>query len=108
MSLLIILWRLVDFEFQLLDNNRVLRIYRAHLEKGGAFQCVAENSEGIAVANFLIELENVKGKTTVIFHTFKDRHSYFPRINPESKLSAHSSTSEIGKFPTLLIKIVRM
>ena len=56
MSLLIILWRLVDFEFQLLDNNRVLRIYRAHLEKGGAFQCVTENSEGIAVANFLIEL----------------------------------------------------
>ena len=90
MSLLIILSCLVDFEIQLLDNNSVLRIYRAHLEKGGAFQCVAENSEGIAVANFLIELENVKGKTTVIFHTF--RHSYFPRINPESKLSAHSST----------------
>ncbi|XP_078333152.1 neuroglian-like isoform X2 [Crassostrea virginica] len=55
-----------DFEIQLLDNNSVLRIYRAHLEKGGAFQCVAENSEGIAVANFLIELENVKGKSTTI------------------------------------------
>ena len=72
--MLIIFWRLVDFEIQLLDNNSVLRIYRAHLEKGGAFQCVVENSEGIAVANFLIELESVKGKTTVIFHTFKDRH----------------------------------
>ena len=74
MSLLIIRWRLVGFEIQLLDNNSVLRIYRAHFEKGGAFQCVAENSEGIAVANFLIELENVTGKTTVIFHTLKHRH----------------------------------
>ena len=71
---LIIFWRLVDFEIQLLDNNSVLRIYRAHFEKGGAFQCVVENSEGIAVAYFLIELESVKGKTTVIFYTFKDRH----------------------------------
>ena len=65
------IWHLVDFDIQLLDNNSVLRIYRAHFEKGGAFQCVVENSEGIAVANFLIELESVKGKTTVIFHTFK-------------------------------------
>ena len=71
MSLLIILSCLVDFEIQLFDNNSVLRINRAHLEKGGAFQCVAENSEGIAVANFLIELESVKGKTTVIIHTFE-------------------------------------
>ena len=83
MSLLIILFRLVDFEIEVHDNNRVLRIYRAEFEKSGAFQCVAENSEGIAVANFLIELENLKGKTTVIFHTFKDRHSYFSRIDPE-------------------------
>ncbi|XP_078333163.1 contactin-1-like isoform X2 [Crassostrea virginica] len=49
-----------DFAIQLLDNNRILRIYRAHFEKGGAFQCVTENSEGIAVANFLLEYENVK------------------------------------------------
>ncbi|XP_078333160.1 contactin-1a-like isoform X2 [Crassostrea virginica] len=49
-----------DFAIQLLDNNRVLRIYRAYFEKGGAFQCVTENSEGIAVANFLLEYENVK------------------------------------------------
>ena len=49
----------------MIDNNRVLRIYRAHFEKGGAYQCVTENSEGIAVANFLLEYENVQGKTTV-------------------------------------------
>ena len=70
--MLIIFRRLVDFEIQLLDNNSVLRIYRAHLEKGGAFHCVVENSEGIAVANFLIvQLESVKGKTTVIIHIFE-------------------------------------
>nr|XP_022307679.1 contactin-1a-like [Crassostrea virginica] len=49
-----------DFAIQMIDNNRVLRIYRAHFEKGGAFQCVTENSEGIAVANFLLEYENVQ------------------------------------------------
>ena len=58
---LIILWRLVDSAVQLLENNSVLRINRTQLVNAGAFQCVAENSEGIAVANFLIELENVKG-----------------------------------------------
>nr|XP_022321640.1 neuroglian-like isoform X1 [Crassostrea virginica] len=50
-----------DSAVQLLENNSVLRINRTQFVNAGAFQCVAENSEGIAVANFLIELENVKG-----------------------------------------------
>ena len=60
----VVSWRLVDFDIQSLDNNSVLRIYRKRFEHAGAFQCVTENSEGIAVANFLIESESVKGKTT--------------------------------------------
>lgn len=43
-----------DFSIQLLENNRVLKINRAVIEKVGGIQCVTENSEGIAVVNFLI------------------------------------------------------
>uniref|UniRef100_K1QVT8 Ig-like domain-containing protein n=1 Tax=Magallana gigas TaxID=29159 RepID=K1QVT8_MAGGI len=38
-----------DFSIQLLENNRVLKINRAVIEKVGGIQCVTENSEGIAV-----------------------------------------------------------
>ncbi|XP_019927254.3 neural cell adhesion molecule L1 isoform X2 [Magallana gigas] len=54
-----------DFSIQLLENNRVLKINRAVIEKVGGIQCVTENSEGIAVVNFLINY--VKGPFNLFY-----------------------------------------
>ncbi|XP_061187071.1 contactin-2-like [Saccostrea echinata] len=43
-----------DFVIQLFGNNRILQLHKEEPGYGGSYQCVVENSEGVAVANFLV------------------------------------------------------
>ncbi|XP_062568599.1 contactin-1-like isoform X2 [Saccostrea cucullata] len=49
-----------DVRYQLSEDNKTLHIYNDNSDDYGCYTCVEENSEGIAVANFLLPYGNLR------------------------------------------------